>query len=1188
VATKKINRIFHRVLSMFVTFILVTVLISEVMVNAVNAAGDNTTGFGTSSTEDREPIPAASANKSINYDSSQDDSFEALGFPTEQLARISPSGKEIDKTKNPLGPDLLVLNRFNQLAFATGGSGQSSLFVHEEPILDYGLNLANMPLSNVSNYPPNYWGLYRKAITPADVNGDGKQEIISVGQIRVGTKNGTKWEIPLYVTDFNQRAVGKRGEELNSPLISGEYKVAQDLPYTQVDHEEIYLKTVAGDFDQDGKDEIAVSFENRLFLCEADLNGFKVLSAKNFERTIGDLEAGDSDRDGFKELLVTVDGEGGGLIRGISEASLYIFDGTDLSKSVEVKLKSSDGRLVYTHASIDIGDVFGDGSKRIIIGGAHGPRIMDLAYVRYHQDTETYDTSLEKSYRLLYPIGSVSGNVELKCATLKTPIPGEPEHVVLGGFIFLYNQVTDAFEQKEVTSLEVGNFKANSNSRSKGSITNINVNDNNAYIYETLVGNFDGNTEGREQIIMLHLNEWHGGRYVYTTSCAMNSDGELLAKLVPRQKLEKDDEYPYHAICAPDIHNRGVTLEFQPDKSRFVFSNPTVISILAATPYYKELEDKQANLYNVGTTFGTETETGTSESNGFNIEAGISFGFEQGVGMFGIKFMEVEFETQITSAFSAAWTSARSVSKSVSYTNLYMEDSVVAMVLPNDIYYYKVYTYENGNKVESELVMNVPYSPITTIMPLEDYNRVAAEFEGAPVIGPEVLKHTVGNPRTYPISSQGLSNIKGNDVLVAGSNDEDSFVSSGTGNGLISQDISISTASEKAFDYSFNISVSYSINAAGATSGSSFGSGYSRSVSVSNSKTTTHSGSVASVPSGYERFAFKWALAVYNYDLKAGDNTQRCTVLNYIVRPMGSYPPEVPDNFKVNSRTLKSTTLEWNPAEGAAGYRIFRSKTQNGDFKDISGIIQGRDITNYTDNNLEPNQNYYYYIVASANKDSVETAPLEIENLSVTGIVIRKQPKLVYDEDDALNLTDLTVRLKISGNSNEDVLFSEFAKYNITTSIANGVALKAGDNGIPVTVKYVPGNVSANTNNLIVHAKTPYDLVLDVSFTVGNVSNADRLLPGRKLQADITLRNKTSQQQKVVVILALYSDAGDMVDNVFLARTIEANATDSMTQTIQLPRPVKGHTAKVFVLDGADLSSTTLIPKSDSAQISAP
>lgn len=342
-----------------------------------------------------------------------------------------------------------------------------------------------------------------------------------------------------------------------------------------------------------------------------------------------------------------------------------------------------------------------------------------------------------------------------------------------------------------------------------------------------------------------------------------------------------------------------------------------------------------------------------------------------------------------------------------------------------------------------------------------------------------------------------------------------------------------------------------------------------------------------------------WALVAYNYDLPVrdpdstdsdstdSDSTQRITVISYLVKPIGQFPPAVPSNLRVDSRTLKATTLKWDPAEGADGYRIYRATSKSGTFVEITDPLEGKNTTSYTDQDLTPNRNYFYKILAYAGrgKESLMTDPLKVKSLSVTEIIIMTQPKLTYDEDDPLDLSALAVRLKINDGSREDISFADLANYSMTTSLANGIALKATDSGIPITVRYEPENMTVNTNVLTVNAKSPYDLKLNVSFQVGSNNNATQLRLNQTLSATINLRNKRSSQQQALVILALYSDNGAMVDETHQATFIEPKGKDRVTLTLSLPARVNGYTAKVFVWDGADFTSTTLLPKSESVQI---
>ena len=344
---------------------------------------------------------------------------------------------------------------------------------------------------------------------------------------------------------------------------------------------------------------------------------------------------------------------------------------------------------------------------------------------------------------------------------MKTPVPGTPQYVVLGGFIYLFDKGTSAFTRQDVTSISnTSALKGNDAKTSHGSLTDVNVKNDTTYILNTLTGNFDGNINGEEQIILLHYNKWYDKEYVYATGCMIDSGGAIRAVMKQVWCSGDKSAYTFPAIAAPDIFNKGTRLVFEPEKSKFMFSNPTVLAVLGATPYYSELEDQYGALGNVGTTYGTESTEESSSSKGVTASIGVSFGYEKGYLFDNIK---IGFETEVTNSFSYQWNTAKSITKSISYTNYYSDDAVVVNVIPYDVYYYKSYVYDDKTKqiAESEVTMLVPYSPVTNIMPLTDYNNAAASIKNAPAIDAKVLNHTVGDPRTYQQSTTGLTNVTG-------------------------------------------------------------------------------------------------------------------------------------------------------------------------------------------------------------------------------------------------------------------------------------------------------------------------------------------------------------------------------------------------------------------------------------------
>jgi hypothetical protein len=208
----------------------------------------------------------------------------------------------------------------------------------------------------------------------------------------------------------------------------------------------------------------------------------------------------------------------------------------------------------------------------------------------------------------------------------------------------------------------------------------------------------------------------------------------------------------------------------------------------------------------------------------------------------------------------------------------------------------------------------------------------------------------------------------------------------------------------------------------------------------------------------------------------------------------------------------------------------------------------------------------------------MSSTPLEIKTLAVTGITIKTQPKLLYTEGDALDLSGLAITLKMNNGTSEDITYANFGGKNLGVSLGNGIALSAAQSGVPVTVTYTPNLLLANTNNLTVNAKSPYDLTCNVSFGVIPAI----FLPPKptQLTATITLTNNQPSAQQALVILALYNGQGTMVKSVNQTRNIAAKATVNLQLALDMPARDQGYTAKVFVWDGADLKSSTLIPKS--------
>ncbi len=1191
---KMIRPVFRRISLVLLIIVFFTAATSDFYTTPVNAQEEKAvTSFSTD-----DPIAEASIKNSLPTNPTQSKQVELLGLSTDQPSRTALSGEEVDKNKNPLGPDTLVLNRTYQLAYTYEANNKDQLNVYNNPIGADRISINKNRISSNTSANSGKLDALHKNIIAVDTDGDGTQEVANIAYEYIPSSK--VYSLVLYISDFNN--LTGNGEPTTSEFYS--ISLSKDYPNNDLTFANDAIKSTSGDFDQDGIDEIAIATGSSVFLCKATMSSYKVISSAKYSSSVGDIKALDTDKDGFPELLITKNSSDH------EAATLMIHNGTKLS-SPDYSIELALGDTTFTTATVDVGDLLGDGDNTIVIGGNSKVKkgksttvIGLITYIKYHPETNSYDEALTKIYSMLSDsktsFKAVRSNFDVKCVSLATPVPGTPEAVILGGYIFNYDQVNDAFKRLTINTYSNNSTKdfalgvsgpmpGNSSKKAEDNITNVNYDSDETYILETLVGNFDGNSSGKEQIIMLHYNNWYDKKLVYITQCFMKDDKTITSNLNQVSQITKSNAYTYPSISAVDVYNHGTKLKFLSDRSSFVYSQPVVTAVLGASPYYKELEDITVGLGNVNTTYGTGSESETSSTNGVSVSAGVSFGYENSVSIFGIELFRYSFEASVESSLSSGWSNASSVSKEISYTNYYADDAVIFTVVPYDAYVYEatVWNSETKKYETGEVLMQIPYTPMTTMMTVEDYNKAVETIPNAPIITPDVLDHTIGDPRSYPRSSKGLSNVSNQDVLMVASKDEDAFQLCGTGNGYTEQSITKASMKGKSFHFEETIELSYRVGVGGFTAGTSTGVGHSNSLSITSSASTTRSGCVANVPSSYSQYQFSWALVAYHYNLKAGDSYQECMVISYICKPIrDDYPPKVPSNLKVSSQDLNSIKLRWDPAEGVAGYSILRSTTMDGPYTIVSSV-DGKNTTTFNDTTIGRNQDYYYQIKAFNSKLARPTESLAVSSLYVTDMQIKTQPKLSYSEYDSLDLSALVVALVLNNDTTANVSYPDFEKYNISTSLNHGIELDAANTGIPITVKYLPNNVSTNTKGLSIKAYNPYPIELTVHFIVGSTEDAIALVPGKQLKAAITMENTTTSNLAAVVTLALYDNKGTMVQYAVTAKTVAANKSTDCSNTLTLPSNVDGYTAKVFVWDGTSLSSSSLIPLAEVIQIPA-
>jgi len=702
----------------------------------------------------------------------------ALGFDTTQGQRLDENGNPMDAAEHPLGLDVSYFNRISQLGMVTNTSIKAGSGVTNLPLANDGIKTSQdlMNLSGIMdekslNAPKVSVGADFGGIAGLEEDNPGSTQVFVTAAIPQNKDNSDYVDLRLFVSDYNG------GNPVHFSFFIAVVKKPERYDDRSYSNMEYPIDMAAGDFDHDNKDELAVAVGSSLFIIEinkvVDPNTGAVTYVWDKNSTIRndtlipyikegvdtsnplhirpdgarnaiDIAAGDADSDGYADLLicsgdtVTEVRENNKKTPDLNPAVLYIYSGTtDLSNpTAKINLhpqsssKENADKYIFTSASVSVGDPFNTGEKVIIIGGRLNDQSLAITYLKY--DGEGFGDMSGAGYPV-FPItdeatkGLKSWLPGIACAALDGP--SMPQYVVFGNILLRYDGAS--FIKQDVAQPKVTNMYKNSSLRYQyktghwyKDITDIyggGKGEDTTYIISTIVGNFDGNLSGREQIIMLHYNRFYDGEHVFVTWCGRedNNSEDITTHLTKIWGGDKG-KTNYPSIAAVDVLNTGITVVARPEMTSYTFSDPAVIAVLGAAPYYNELSELNevysGTIGNIGTTFGRGREDTSSIGGGISASVGVTFGFEDGLSIFGKKIISHEFEVEVKSSFTKSWTSASSVSTSQSFTNLIADDMVVVMVVPHDVFYYEIYTKDS---MEPELMeVRVPYAPVMQSMSL--------------------------------------------------------------------------------------------------------------------------------------------------------------------------------------------------------------------------------------------------------------------------------------------------------------------------------------------------------------------------------------------------------------------------------------------------------------------------------------
>lgn len=713
--------------------------------------------------------------------------LDQLGIKTDLGPRTDASGRALPEGYHPLGRPIGTLERKAEIYLAgASDGGRLSLLLDDQ-------TAAFAPIDLASLGSDHFGDLRQKKAISADVDGDGVDELVVVYY-------SAEPALKLSVLKVGAAA---RVYTVDPSPIAPSYAVTDgDLGFP--------IGLARGDFDNDGKDEIAIGFSKRLYVL-GSLDGAPVsLAARELADTNAVfVAAGNIDTDPADELVVTYNRADVGYVA--------IYNG-DLNAPVA----QQDLRL-------QIGATARDGAETMVaIGDIDGDQLGEIILMGRQSGNWNWD---------LFVLDDATTGYALSETLINLGWFEYSEHCDINGCGYGHwrPNVLATLDYDGDGVQEIAAFDRILQHSSDGSFRELGRFSDRA---EAAVGDIDGDRADDLALV-------HDGRLQIVGRDA--ASGQLVTKLdrPANYRVASDGrqvQFPLVTLALPNVDRDSRIVRYTGTRE-LVFGEPTLLTAVAAPPYRAGV---QADA-DCTTTFGRSQSNGAESAESFGVSIGVSFGYEWSdpTNTFGASF-EVELER------SFDWTTRRSrtVETAYSFTTGPGQDMVVYTAVPFDVYKYTVVSSPRAEEVGKVVTINLPRKPQIMAASRSFYNAHNGDGQD---VDATILKHTAGDVASYPTAAD-------RDALRAAAPTGQFFTSPlahpTVDAGKTTVSISASQGGGNETSSSLGVTVSVKGKAAGVTFGASAGVSWSWSYALSYQRTVLVSGSVAQIPSGEYDYGF--------------------------------------------------------------------------------------------------------------------------------------------------------------------------------------------------------------------------------------------------------------------------------------------------------------------------------------------
>jgi hypothetical protein len=854
----------------------------------------------------------------------------------------------------------------------------------------------------------------------------------------------------------------------SEPIGNGSATITEDFannPYLMQN----YMKVSAGDYDNDGTDEVAVFVPSKgnsrieiyklktKSLSSDNLEYFGnptnweviwtyPLSEVDYVSNMVSLTSEDFNQDGVDDLAIAWGYYYGPTAKkGGTAAVLFGSESSMLQESTTFPLRYGDTDIV--RAAFTYGDVIGDGSGQLILGGQLDSDIeknnLNSRFIAvYNWDGTKFKQTMANNYDLFektsagvykYANIGISGGYKFLskpyCVSNMAVISrglSEPAMLFFDSIQFTYGDdglsLTGVLDRKTGAATDYAEYGAQSGDM-------IGLGYDTLFFMQCELPRFESlsfDPSNFEQWIRyLIFGERPTTEITIPAKTYFNVIDYKDPTFTKRQEVDHST-----SLCLPNTDADTSVLKYT-GVHYFRYTDPKVLAVLASPPYFKDLigRDDLSGSY-------AESETSYSSSKGgsdgviahASINAGVYASMEQDISVFGVKLGSVEAELAFHAEFTWETKYATELNQTIEFQTTPGEDTVALYSIPMEIYEYEatMLDSETGEFVTQVMSVNVPHIAAVTVMPVEKYNMIAKNFDILQPVDKTILSHTLGDPSSYPSSADGY-----NDAVVYDGDWSAVGYTSTEGGTSIKQEIEMTSEWENSFELAIGMDYKSGAGLGGVVTGYTIGGEIGAGYVMVSTEGSTFSGSLQSMPSEAEEFGYYHAWKVFYYEYSNGD--VEFPVVSYLVTDV-SAPALLPDDFEqdIEKTTDRQIALRWSYDKVVSGFQIYRYY----EFPEGSGSYElpfvsmkdgvydsntGKWNFEFIDTGLSPYSDYSYQIQTVRSYVPVRSIKSEVETFRTKSDIGYPELSLYSTTDPAFNTEENERSLSIFPDSTNTV-----------------------------------------------------------------------------------------------------------------------------------------------------------------------